>query len=220
MNTADSELVSVLIVDDHPMLRKGVTDLLALEEGFGAVKEAKSGEEALELATEFEPDIILLDLNMKGMDGIATIAAMRDRDIYSRILIFSVSDDQADVIRAIKSGADGYILKDSEPEALVQFLHQAVNGSMAISDKLTGILAQALKEEDKPGPHIALNTLTYREQQILSLIAAGMSNKMIARDLSIAEGTVKVHVKNLLKKLKMRSRVEAAIWAMENNLKK
>ncbi|ARU54193.1 two-component response regulator NarL [Oleiphilus messinensis] len=212
------EPIRVLIVDDHPMLRKGVIDLLQLEEGFQSIGEASSGEEACEIATKLEPDLILLDLNMKGMDGIETIRQLRSRDIFSRIVIFSVSDNHEDVVSALKAGADGYILKDTEPEELVSYIQQAVNGKLAISDNLAGILATAIKDNNS-SVNRAVENLTYREKQILSLIASGLSNKMIARELTIAEGTVKVHVKNLLKKLKMRSRVEAAIWAMEQNIK-
>lgn len=215
--TSDKEQLNILIVDDHPMLRKGVMQLLQLEAGLDAVGEASSGQEALEIAEKLEPDLILLDLNMKGMDGIQTLKAMRDRDIYSRIVMFTVSDDHDDVIAALKAGADGYVLKETEPEELISYIRQAATGTMAISDKLAAVLASEIGNR-KGGKERSVDGLTQRERQILKQISAGMSNKMIASKLDIAEGTVKVHVKNLLKKLKMRSRVEAAIWAMENNL--
>ncbi|MFD2230339.1 two-component system response regulator NarL [Alkalimarinus sediminis] len=215
--TAGKEQLNILIVDDHPMLRRGVKQLLELEAGLDAIGEASSGQEALEIAERLEPDLILLDLNMKGMDGIATLKAMRDKDIYSRIVIFTVSDDHDDVIAALKAGADGYVLKETEPEELVSYIRQAATGTMAISDKLAAVLASEIGNR-KEGKERSVDGLTQRERQILKQIAAGMSNKMIASKLDIAEGTVKVHVKNLLKKLKMRSRVEAAIWAMENSL--
>lgn len=215
--TSDGEQLNILIVDDHPMLRRGVKELLQLEAGLDAIGEASSGQEALEIAENLEPDLILLDLNMKGMDGIQTLKALRDKDIYSRVVIFSVSDSHEDVIAALKAGADGYVLKETEPEELVSYIRQAATGTMAISDKLAAVLASEIGNR-KEGSDRSVDGLTQRERQILKQIAAGMSNKMIATKLDIAEGTVKVHVKNLLKKLKMRSRVEAAIWAMENNL--
>ncbi len=214
---SDGEQLNILIVDDHPMLRRGVKELLQLEAGLDAIGEASSGQEALEIAENLEPDLILLDLNMKGMDGIQTLKALRDKDIYSRVVIFSVSDSHEDVIAALKAGADGYVLKETEPEELVSYIRQAATGTMAISDKLAAVLASEIGNR-KEGSDRSVDGLTQRERQILKQIAAGMSNKMIATKLDIAEGTVKVHVKNLLKKLKMRSRVEAAIWAMENNL--
>ena len=215
--TSEGEQLNILIVDDHPMLRRGVKELLQLEAGLDAIGEASSGQEALEIAENLEPDLILLDLNMKGMDGIQTLKALRDKDIYSRVVIFSVSDNHEDVIAALKAGADGYVLKETEPEELVSYIRQAATGTMAISDKLAAVLASEIGNR-KEGSDRSVDGLTQRERQILKQIAAGMSNKMIATKLDIAEGTVKVHVKNLLKKLKMRSRVEAAIWAMENNL--
>jgi len=215
--TSDGEQLNILIVDDHPMLRRGVKELLQLEAGLDAIGEASSGQEALEIAENLEPDLILLDLNMKGMDGIQTLKALRDKDIYARVVIFSVSDNHEDVIAALKAGADGYVLKETEPEELVSYIRQAATGTMAISDKLAAVLASEIGNR-KEGSDRSVDGLTQRERQILKQIAAGMSNKMIATKLDIAEGTVKVHVKNLLKKLKMRSRVEAAIWAMENNL--
>lgn len=220
-NDNDAGQKRILVVDDHPMLRKGVIDLLQLEEDLAAVGEASSGEEALSITRDYEPDLILLDLNMKGMDGIATIKALRNQDVFSRIVIFSVSDNPDCIREAINAGADGYILKDSEPEELISLVRQGVSGQFVVSEKVDEILRtqEAAKECDSTESRPDASALTYREKQILSLIANGMSNKMIARELNIAEGTVKVHVKNLLKKLKFRSRVEAAIWAMENDLK-
>ncbi len=215
--TSDGEKLNILIVDDHPMLRRGVKQLLQLESGLDAIGEASSGQEALEIAEKLEPDLILLDLNMKGMDGIQTLKALRDKDIYSRVVMFTVSDNHDDVIAALKAGADGYVLKETEPEELVSYIRQAATGTMAISDKLAAVLASEIGNR-KSSKDRSVEGLTQRERQILKQISAGMSNKMIATKLDIAEGTVKVHVKNLLKKLNMRSRVEAAIWAMENNL--
>lgn len=208
----------ILVVDDHPMLRKGVIDILSLEEDLCAIGQAASGEEAVNMALEAEPDLILLDLNMKGMDGISTIKALRKNEIFSRVIIFSVSDNPDNIKQAIEAGADGYILKDSEPEELVELIRQGVHGKFVVSQNVSEVLKQE-KSQKPTSNDLDIQSLTHRETQILRLIANGLSNKMIARELNIAEGTVKVHVKNLLKKLKFRSRVEAAIWAMENNLK-
>ncbi|MDX5298425.1 MAG: two-component system response regulator NarL [Gammaproteobacteria bacterium] len=225
MNTSDAleryEAVSrpwrLLLVDDHPMLRRGVRDLLSLEADLVIAGEAGSGQEAIQLAQELQPDLILLDLNMRGMDGLMTLQAMRDADIDARILIFTVSDDQDDLVAAIRAGADGYVLKDSDPALLVRYIRDVLEGQTAVSDRLAAKLAQALRMPVDVTQR-TLEALTRREQQILRLIARGMSNKMIARELDIAEGTVKVHVKNLLKKLGMRSRVEVAVWTLEHKL--
>ena len=205
---------TVVLVDDHPLLRKGVRQLLELEADIEVIGEASNGADAVVLATELDPDLILLDLSMKGMDGIETLVAMRDAGVASRIVVFTVSDDRNDVVAALKSGADGYLLKDTEPEDLVEDIRRACSGKMVLSEELTEVLALSFREEKKPqGPD--LSSLTRRELQILKYIAEGMSNKLIGRKLDIVESTVKVHVKHLLKKLGLRSRVEAAIWMVE-----
>ena len=205
---------TVLLVDDHPLLRKGVSQLLALEDDIDVVGEASNGGDAVLRALELNPDLILLDLSMKGMDGIETLAALRDAGVASRIVVFTVSDDRKDVISALKSGADGYLLKDTEPEELVDSIRKICAGKMVLSAELTEVLALSFRDEQKPqGPDLA--SLTRREKQIVNYIAEGMSNKLIGRRLDIAESTVKVHVKHLLKKLGLRSRVEAAIWMVE-----
>ncbi|HEC16310.1 MAG TPA: two-component system response regulator NarL [Sedimenticola sp.] len=204
---------TMIVIDDHPLFRKGVADLLTLDDSLTLVGDASSGQEGLKLAAEKNPDLILLDLHMKGMDGLETLKAMKELDIDSRVIILTVSDAEEDVVAALRLGADGYLLKDMEPEDTLEQLHTAAKGRLVISDKLTELIARALRGEPQPkGPGEA--GLTDREQQILKLIADGLSNKLIARKLDISEGTVKVHVKHLLKKLNLRSRVEAAVWVV------
>ncbi|MEH6587010.1 MAG: two-component system response regulator NarL [Halioglobus sp.] len=203
---------TILLVDDHPLLRKGVSQLLELEDNLKVIGEASNGIDAVSMALALDPDLILLDLSMRGMDGIETLAAMRDAGIGAHIVVFTVSDDRSDVISALKNGADGYLLKDVEPDILVASIHQACSGKMVLSDQLTEIIAASFREGDKKQD---LRELTRRELQILRYIAEGLSNKLIARKLDIAESTVKVHVKHLLKKLGFRSRVEAAVWMVE-----
>ncbi|NML28816.1 two-component system response regulator NarL [Zoogloea dura] len=205
---------SVIIIDDHPLFRKGVSQLLALNDELHLIGEASSGEEGLELARALEPDLILLDLNMKGMNGIETLRALRDADLAARILILTVSDAADDLVAAIRAGADGYLLKDMEPEELLDRIVEAQRGRIVISESLNGLLARSLRDEAQATER-SLAPLTEREKDILGCLASGLSNKLIARDLNIAEGTVKVHIKNLLKKLKFRSRLEAAVWAIE-----
>lgn len=213
--TPTDDRARTLLVDDHPMMRKGVVQLLEFEDDLEVVGEAGSGEEALRLAAELEPDMILLDLNMKGMTGLDTLRAMRENGEDARIVVFTVSDDRNDVIYVLRAGADGYLLKDMEPERLLEHIRQAATGQLTISPQLTQVLAQALRGDDRPK---GIEELTDRERQILRQLAHGYSNKMIARKLDITEGTVKVHVKRVLHKLGMRSRVEAAVWAVENHL--
>ena len=217
LSSLESQKTRIMLVDDHPMLRRGLSDLLSMEDDLLPVAQAASGEEALMLAERHELDLILLDLNMPGMDGIETIRALRAAGVDTRIVIFSVSDDHDDVLEALREGADGYLVKDMEPEELIEQIRLAGQGKMALSAELTQVLAQAIR--GRPSASEAQpSMLTKREKDVLKLIAKGQSNKMIARSLDIAEGTVKVHVKRLLSKLGMRSRTEAAVWVVENEL--
>lgn len=208
-----TDVASLMIVDDHPLLRKGLRQLIELEDDLELVAEASNGQDALDIVAENEPDLIILDLNMQGMDGIETLKAMRANGVSSRIVMLTVSDHDEDVVAAITAGADGFLLKDMEPEEIIAKIRQAALGRMVISDRLAEVLASALRRPAKPSSNI-LESLTTRELEILKLIAKGLSNKLIARELDISDGTVKVHVKHLLKKMDVRSRVEAAVWAV------
>lgn len=205
----------VLVIDDHPLFRKGVADLLDMEPALTLVGEAADGASGLELARELSPDLILLDLNMKGIDGIETLHRLRAIDgLTARIVMLTVSDTEADVVAALRAGADGYLLKDMEPEDVLALLREAMGGRLVISPQLTELIARALRAAPRLPTRPDQAGLTPREQQILALIARGLSNKLIARELDVAVGTVKVHVKHLLKKLGLASRIEAAVWAV------
>ena len=203
----------ILVIDDHPLFRKGVTQLIAMAPHLELVGEASNGEQGVAMAKRLDPDLILLDLHMAGMGGIDTLKAIRDAGLDCRVVILTVSDNADDLVAAIRTGADGYLIKDMEPEDLLSAIDQALSGRTVIGERLNGMLAHAIREEATAKQRDSA-TLTEREQQILQGLAHGLSNKLIARDLSIAEATVKVHVKNLLKKLGFRSRLEAAVWAV------
>jgi len=201
-------------------MRRGLRDLLELEDDLEMVGEAGNGEDAIRLAQQIEPDLILMDLNMPGIDGLETTRRMRDADIDARIIMFTVSDEQSHVLEALRNGADGYLLKDMDAaEELIEQIRIAATGRMALSPELTQVLAEAIRVRPKPTGQVQFSSLTKREKEVLRQIAKGQSNKMIARKLGITEGTVKVHVKNLLHKLGLRSRVEAAVWVLENEAK-
>jgi two-component system nitrate/nitrite response regulator NarL len=205
---------TVLVIDDHPLFRKGVADLIGMEPALRVVGEAADGASGLRLAQSLQPDLILLDLNMKGLDGIETLRRLRaDDGLDARIVMLTVSDTEADVVAALRAGADGYLLKDMEPEEMLDRLRDATRGRLVISPQLTELLARALCEATVP-VHPAEAGLTPREHEILALIAKGHSNKLIARELDLAVGTIKVHVKHILKKLGLKTRVEAAVWAI------
>ena len=213
----DEMKYSVLVVDDHPLMRKGIVQLLELEDNIEVIGEASNGTDAVAMAKESEPDLILLDLNMKGMNGIETLRALREADLAARILILTVSDAADDLVAAIRAGADGYLLKDMEPEDLLKALQQAAAGEMVLSEALTPVLAASLRANRATSDR-DISQLTPRERDILKLIAQGLPNKMIARRLDITESTVKVHVKHMLKKMKLKSRVEAAVWVHQERI--
>ena len=207
---------TILLIDDHPMLRNGVKQLIALDSDLQVVGEANNGEQGVELARTLDPDLILLDLNMPGMNRLDTLDKMRETDLSGRIVVFSVSNNEDDVVTAFKRGADGYLLKDMEPEDLLIALRHAAAGKMVLSEALTPVLTASLRER-RPSTERDIQSLTPRERDIIKLIAEGLPNKMIARRLNITESTVKVHVKHLLKKMKLKSRVEAAVWVLQSN---
>ncbi|CAM3544115.1 two-component system response regulator NarL [Parendozoicomonas haliclonae] len=206
---------SVLLIDDHPLLRKGLRQLISDYPDLEVIGEAGNGKSGLELAESLKPDLILLDLNMKGMDGLDTLRAMRNHGIASRIVMLTVSDHKDDVAALFKAGADGYLLKDMEPDDMIECIRNAASGKIVVDDRLASVLASVLRPEREESS--LLDALTSRQHDILMLIADGLSNKMIARELDVTEATVKVHVKHLLKKLNMKSRVEAAVWVVNQN---
>jgi len=213
-----AEKYTLLLIDDHPMLRSGLKQLMALDSRLQVVAEAGNGTEGLALAQQHDPDLILLDLNMPGLNGLDTLTQLREMALSGRVVVFSVSDNEEDVVSALKRGADGYLLKDMEPEALLKALYQAAAGQIVLSEALTPILVARLREAQPARPR-DISQLTRREREILLLISDGMTNKAIARKLAISESTVKVHVKYLLKKMNLKSRLEAAVWALQNGLR-
>lgn len=202
----------ILLVDDHPMMRHGMRQMLELEDDLQVVGEAGNGQEALDQIDTLQPDLVLLDNNMPQMNGLETLRRLRAIAYGGKVLLFTVSDAEDDIRDALRLDADGYLLKDMEPELLIRYIRDALHGALVVSPGLTLALAHALRS---PQPDAAVE-LTERERQVLKTIAGGYSNKEIGHRLGITEGTVKVHVKNLLHKLGLRSRVEAAVWAMEH----
>lgn len=202
---------TLLLADDHPMMRRALRQLIELEHDLRVVGEANNGAEACEQVQRLAPDLVVLDNNMPELNGVQALKRLRDEGYCGKVLLFTVSDAEQDVRDAMRFGANGYLLKDMEPELLVDRLREVLAGSLVVSPSLTPVLAQALRS----GHGASSADLTERERQVLKMIAGGLSNKMIGNRLGITEGTVKVHVKNLLHKLGLRSRVEAAVWALE-----
>ncbi len=202
----------VMIVDDHPLMRRGVRQLLELDSGFEVVAEAGDGASAIDLANRLDIDVILLDLNMKGMSGLDTLNALRRDGVTAQIIILTVSDASSDVFALIDAGADGYLLKDSDPEVLLEAIRAGAKGSKVFSEPVN----QYLREREMFGAEEdPFSVLTERELDVLHELAQGLSNKQIASVLNISEQTVKVHIRNLLRKLNVRSRVAATILFLQ-----
>ncbi len=212
----------VLLIDDHALFRVGLLELLERRdiEVIDAVGDCDVG---LRLTRDCAPDVVLLDLRMPGAGGIEILKRIRAEGLERRVAMLTTSTEEQDLIAALQAGANGYLLKDMEPDELVAALSDIVAGKTVVAPELTGVLAQALRQgQDTPAPQppqsSAAAELTPREQEILCHLAAGQSNKAIARELGISDGTVKLHVKAILRKLAVRSRVEAAVMAVEQGL--
>lgn len=210
----------VLIIDDHALFRVGLKGLLE-QRNIEVVGAAADGIEGMELAKLHQPDIILLDLRMPGMAGLEVLKTLREDKVMIPVAMLTTSNEETDLIKSLRSGAQGYLLKDMEPDELVSALRDIEKGKNVVAQDLTDALARMVqgetKIEDDEGP---FSELTPREREILCLLAEGQSNKLIARNLGISDGTVKLHVKAILRKLGIHSRVEAAVIAVEQGLRK
>ena len=186
-------------------MRRGIKQLIELENNFEVVGDAGSGNEGIALALKTQPDLIILDLNMKGLSGLDTLKSLRNEDVDARIVILTVSDAKNDIFALIDAGADGYLLKDTEPDTLLGQIKQIAQGEVILSDSIKDLLLERSSSQDP------IHALTDREMDVLQLIAKGLSNKQIAAQLFISEETVKVHIRNLLRKLNVHSRVAATV---------
>ncbi len=209
----------VLLIDDHALFRAGLEGLLE-RRAIQVIGSVGSGEEGLRLASELKLDIILLDMRMPRMEGGEVLKVLRRRGITIPVVMLTTSREEQDLVDALRNGANGYLLKDMEPDRLVDTLREIVAGGTVVAPELAGVLARAIKGDDRrSGLHnTPLADLTPREQQILRHLAEGQSNKVIGRELGISDGTVKLHVKAILRKLGVHSRVEAAVIAVEQGI--
>lgn len=208
----------LLIIDDHTLFRSGLAELLE-RRGIDIAAAVGDGEQGLELAATLAPDLILLDLRMPGMGGVEVLSALRARVPTVPVVMLTTSTEEKDLLASLRRGASGYLLKDIEPSALIESLTQVLTGKTVVSPQMTEVLAKAVQGQalDASQPD-RFAQLTPREMEILCHLAEGLSNKMIAARLGISAGTVKLHVRAILKKLQLRSRVEAAVLAVEQNI--
>lgn len=211
--------IRVLIADDHTMVRQGLKQILELENDMTVIAQAPNGEEAIKLAKECNPDVILMDINMPGMNGLQAIKEMKEDNIPSKIIVLTIHEDREYLFKTLQMGAEGYVLKDAEPCILLEAIRSVNSGQPYIQANMT---RELVREFNKISLHEKAkteeNNLTAREVEVLELIAEGMINKEIAKRLYISEKTVKNHVSNIFRKLNVSDRTQAAIYAFKHNL--
>lgn len=212
--------IRVLIADDHSMVRQGLKQILELEQDMVVVAQASNGEEAVRLAREYKPDVILMDINMPGINGLQAIKELKLERHPSKVIVLTIHEDREYLFKTLQMGAEGYVLKDAEPSVLIEAIRNVHRGQSYIQPNMTRELVKefnriTLHEKEKQEE----NNLTSREIEVLQLIAEGMINKEIAKQLYISEKTVKNHVSNIFKKLNVSDRTQAAIYAFKHNIK-
>ena len=214
----DRDRLRVMIVDDHTLFRSGLRELLE-RRGIDVCAAVGDGEEGCRLAAEIAPDVILLDLRMPGLDGLSVLERIAALDLGCAVVMLTTSSDERDLVTSLRSGARGYLLKDMEPEQLVDALVAVTEGETVVAPEMTSVLANVVKGGTvDSGQPDRFSSLTPREFEILRHLSEGQSNKEIGRNLGITDGTVKLHVRSILRKLEVRSRVEAAVIAVEERV--
>lgn len=211
--------MNILIIDDHALFRTGLGELLE-RRGITVIAALGDCKTGIDQVFDVGPDVVLLDMRMPQMTGVEVLLELRQRGASMPIVILTTSRDESDVIQSLQGGANGYLLKDMEPDDLITALNNIVAGQTVVAPELATVLARAVQGEPPPGNAAQknLSELTKREREILCLLAEGQSNKVIARNLGITDGTVKLHVKAILRKLEVHSRVEAAVIAVEQEM--
>ena len=211
----------VILIDDHALFRVGLQGLLE-RRGIDVVAAVGDPEEGIRLAAAEKPDLLLIDLRMPKMDGLSVLRHLAREQMALSAVVLTMSPDETDLATALQLGARGYLLKDMEPDELVASLHNILTGNVAVAPGLTSVLAELVKQghPSSQDDHQWFDSLTPRELEILKHLSEGQSNKVIAQRLEITDGTVKLHVKAVLRKLGVRSRVEAAVMAVENGFRR
>ncbi|HMV53431.1 MAG TPA: response regulator transcription factor [Rhodocyclaceae bacterium] len=215
-----SERIRILLVDDHALFRSGVRSLIQKVDEFEIVGEAGDGLEGAKRAKQLKPDVVLLDLHMPGINGLESLKLIHEGDPTIHVLMLTVSEESDDLLRCLRAGATGYLLKNIEVATLTDAIRMASRGEFVISPRLMGALlgdnTRSLATEQARPEASVIDRLSQRERDVLVCLARGQSNKEIARVLDLAESTVKIHVQSILKKLELSSRVQAAVYAVEH----
>ena len=221
MTERSDDTIRVVVADDHALFRRGLHIVLSDTEDIGVVGEASDGDEAVQLCAELAPDVILMDVRMPGAGGIEAAKAIRETVPGSKIVMLTISDEEEDLYEAIKAGASGYLLKEIPIDEVADAIRSVHAGQSHISPSmatklLTEFAAMARKEDERP--QMPAPRLTDREMEVLTHVAQGLNNREIAKELFISENTVKNHVRNILEKLHLHSRMEAVVYAVREKL--
>jgi len=215
----EADSIRVLICDDHALFRRGLIMVLESEDGIEVVAEAEDGEDAVRKAEETAPDVVLMDVRMPRMSGIEATRAIAEAVPTTKILMLTVSDDEEDLYEAVKAGATGYLLKEISIEEVANAIRAVITGQSLISPSMASKLLSEFNNLSKQAQQkVMVPRLTDRELQVLKLVAQGMSNREVAEELFISENTVKNHVRNILEKLHLHSRMEAVVYAVREKL--
>lgn len=211
--------ISVLLVDDHALFRSGIRSLLQRQSDINVVAEASDAVEGIKRAKQLQPAVVLLDLNMPGMSGLETLQLMLQDCPGTAVIMLTVSEETEDLAAALQAGARGYLIKNIDADYLVRAIRRAAAGESVLAEAMTTKLVTHLQGGNRRAdPPSDIDKLTPREKEILACLARGESNKIIARTLDVAESTVKIHVQNVLKKLNLTSRVQAAVFAVGHGM--
>ena len=210
--------IKIILIDDHTLFRSGIKALLSRQSDFEVIGEAADGFTGIKLVEQMRPDIVLLDLDMPVMNGRETLAQILSSNPQQTVVMLTVSEDNDDLTECMRIGARGFLLKNINADFLLDSIRKAVDGDNVFSPEMTTRLVQSLISPASPRADHLLSTLTPREMEILGYLAAGHSNKVIARHLELAESTIKVHVQNILRKLNLSSRVQAAVYAVQHKV--
>lgn len=213
-------MIKVLIIDDHDLIRQGISRLLELESDIDVIGTANDGMQGIRLLEELKPDVILMDINMPGMNGIETLKKIRETNQSVKIIMLTIHEDEEYLLETMNFGADGYILKDADVTRILEAIRKVNEGGTYIHPTLSGAIVKEYRRQNDYVNQLINSDMTKRELEVIDLIARGKTNKEISDELFISEKTVKNHVSNIFKKIGVKDRTQAAVYAIRNNITK
>ena len=214
----EKKIINILIADDHSMIREGLKQLIELEEDIKVIAQAGDGKETIEKIIKYNPDVILLDINMPIMNGLQVLKELKKEKISAKVLVLTIHNEVEYLYKAVEIGVQGYVLKDSEADVLITAIRSINEGDTYIQPNMASLLFKRMNVKESEKKYNFNNDLTRREIEVLKLITEGLLNKEIAHNLNISEKTVKNHVSNIFKKIDVSDRTQAAVYAIKKNV--